>query len=64
MEKKQIRDDWIKILKVKFNGIIKKRNAIDYEKNIVEEMEKDIEKYVNNEENLYENQKELVMRSV
>ena len=39
-------------MKVKFRETIKKQKATDYEKKIVEEMEKGTEKYFNNEGNL------------
>ena len=48
---KQIRDKWLKSTKAKFKEIIKKRKVTDCEKKIVEEIEKDIGKYFNNEEN-------------
>ena len=55
----KIRDNWIHFLTVKFNEIIKRRNAKDYEMKITEEIEKDVEKYFNNEGNLHTNLKVL-----
>ena len=61
---KNIRDDWIAIVKVKFKEIAKKRNATEYEKKITEEMEKDMNKYFNNESNLHASQQIQGMREV
>lgn len=35
-EHKQIRDEWNKILKIKFNDMSRKRNATEYEKKIID----------------------------
>ena len=51
-------------LKIKFDAILKKRNATAHETNIVREMENDIGKYFNEEENFWTNQQVLGMREV
>lgn len=61
---KHIRDEWIQNMKVKFKLIIKNLQAMDYEKKIVEEMEKDLEKYFNKEENVCTNQNFLGIKEV
>ena len=58
---KQIRDEWIKSLKINFNDIAKERNTTEYENKIIDEREKDIDKYFNNKGNLCANQQVLGM---
>ena len=59
---KKMRDDWIESVKLKFKLIDRKRNVTEYEKNISDEIENDIEKYVNDERNFHANQQVLGMR--
>ena len=49
-------------MKLKFNDIDKKRNSIESEKKIIDEMRKDVEKHVSNERNSHANQQALGMR--
>jgi len=63
-EAKGKRAEWVQKLKTQFDAILKKRKATAYETNIVREMENDIVKYSNKEENFWTNQQVLGMREV
>jgi len=63
-KQKEKRAEWVQKLKTQFDVILKKRKATAYEINIVREMENDIVKYFNKEENFWTNQQVLGMRDV
>ena len=58
-ENKQKRDEWTQNVQAKFKVTIKKRQAMDYEKKIVEETLKYSEKHFTREENMHANQQLL-----